>query len=121
MSDYTEKDLKPAKDKLYVCLEENNKLSIHSREEVDAVIKDVEEDYEGELPYTVVGSIITPIEEIPFLFTCTVGTVTFYEVVIADSEEKAKEKLLLKKRIKKTKVEIKNIKNLSLLIAEYYS
>lgn len=107
-------------EKLYVCLGEGSKLSLHTRTEVDLVIKTIEEDYDGSMPFTVVGNILVPVEGSPFFVTYKVGNTILYDIVIGTEENKAKETLLNKKRLKGKNVTILAFRNISQLITDYY-
>jgi hypothetical protein len=113
-----------SKNKLYVCLSDNGKLSLESREEVDAVIKNAEEN-DGSLPFTVVGNIALPYITPSFLITYRMKGSTYYEVVEANTKEEAWEKLgkLLARRKNKSfpnDFKVENTRELTSLLNQYY-
>lgn len=110
-----------SKEKLYVCLEEGDNLSLHTRADVDAIIKDVEEDHDGTMPFTVVGNVTTPVDGTPFLVTYKVGSSTYYEVVTTkEGGPTGPEILQSKKRLKGKKIDVLAFRNLSQLITDFY-
>ena len=107
-------------DKLYLCLADDNGLSLQTRFEVDSWIKDVEE-ADGSLNQTVIGSL-DPQSKIPYFFiTFKNGSVTTYDLVSAADEESAKIKVTTKKRNANKRIEFKRIQNLTSLIKDYFS
>lgn len=108
------------KEKLYVCLNDDNTLSLETRFDVDAAIKNAEETYNSDMPFTVIGNISTPVEGKAFMIICKNNSSVFYDVITAASEEKAIEKLLSKKRFLNKNIEIKRVQDLTQIILNYY-
>jgi hypothetical protein len=106
-------------EKLYVCLNDDDSISLQSRDDVDSVIKNAEENL-GSLPFTVLGHISIPLEGSPFLFTCTQPKTVFFEVITATNEDEAKDILLNKKRLKNKTFKIQAVRDLSELVKKYY-
>lgn len=110
-----------SKTKLYVCLGDNGDLSLNDVFEVNSVIGSAEE-FEGNMPYAVVGSIEVPTEETPFLIIAKHGrSSTIYDVVVAQTEEAAKTTFLGKKRNVGRDITVKVVRDLSNLVKQYYS
>ena len=106
--------------KLYLCLDDDSKLSLEERFEVDSAIKNVEEG-DGSLPYTVIGSVIVP-ANIPYFFIIFKnGSSIVYDLVQAADEDSAKTKVLTKKRNAGKRIEFKRVSNIAELIREYSS
>jgi len=110
-------------EKLYVC-QFGTELHLMNRMEVDNAIRDAEENYE-DMNFTTLGSLNTSETSVglkPYLLTYKLDNSIIYDVITAEDEEKAKEKMLSKKRFQKqrAKIEIKNVKNLSELVKQYY-
>lgn len=109
-------------DKLYVCQGEYGGLSLQDRFDVDSMIASAEQ-YNGNLPYTVLGSIMTPVARTAYLLTGTIKgnrNTVVYDVVDATNEEEAKSLFLAKKRNVNRNVTIQNVRDLSNLIKQYY-
>jgi precorrin-6B methylase 2 len=107
-------------EKIYVCLYENGGLSLETRFDVDAVITNAEE-FQGNMPFTVLGSVKVPVILTAYLIIAKVGTTIVYNVIEAKNEEAALSIFKsLKRNINRT-VSIKRVEDLTHLIKEYYS
>lgn len=99
----------------------DNELLLQTRFEVESAIKSVEEDSEKKLAFTVVGSILAPLEKPAYLVVTKIDNKTIgYGVVTANTPEEASELTLTNKFFSKRNVEIKSIKNITHLIKNYY-
>jgi hypothetical protein len=108
-------------DKLYVCLNtETFQIDLLTRTEVDGVIKDAEE-FDGALPFTVVGNFVTPALDTPFLIVAAFSNSLIYDVIEAKDAESAAETFLKKKRFIGKQVKIRKVQDLTVNINEYYS
>jgi hypothetical protein len=110
---------------LCVCVADlGGSISLEPLEDVNEVISDAEE-FEGAMPYTVVGTINFPIEEdkTPYLVIAKypARNAVLYDTIIATNEEQAKSLFLGKKRNIGKNLEVSVVKNLSNLIKEYFS
>lgn len=111
-------------DKVYVVMSDEHKLSLQTRTEVDAWIKDAEE-AEGSLAYTVLGSINIGGNTIPselkfYLFTIKQENSIIYDIVEGTNEETAKAFCLKRPRYKRKHIEIKRTQELTDLINKFY-
>lgn len=107
------------KEKLYLCLGDDNSLSLQTRFEVDSWIKDAEE-ANGSLNQTVIGSL-DPSKSPYFFITFKNGSVLTYDLILAADEESAKIKVTTKKRNANKRIEFKRIQNITGLIKDYYA
>lgn len=107
------------KEKLYVCLGDDNQVSIQSRFDVDMWLKHVEEG-DGSLSQTVIGSLDQFSSHPHFFITFKNGSVLTYDIVTAPDEASAKIKVLTKKRNANKKIEFKRIQNLTSIIKSYF-
>lgn len=115
-----------AEDRLYVCIEEGNKLSMHTRDEIDDVIQKAEETSSGRLDFTSIGSINTQDitkKHFALLFTIQgkVYMSTLYDVVQADSAEQAQAIVEQKPRFQRKSLTFRKIIDLSELINQTLS
>jgi len=106
--------------KVCLCLDDDGKLSLEERFEVDQTIKNMEEG-DGSLPYTVIGSVTIP-AEIPYFFIIFKnGSSIVYDLVQAADEASAKTKVLTKKRNAGKRIDFKRVSNIAGLISQYSS
>lgn len=111
------------KQPLFVCLpEDGGKLFLLHKHDVEKSIKNVEEDPDAELPYSVLGSIKPDYKGIPFLisYKTTKSDVVLYDVVYSDNSFDAHMALYSKPRLKDKGIKITNTLDLTKLIDEYY-
>jgi hypothetical protein len=106
-------------DKLYVCLDDNNRLSLQTRYTLDAMIADAEES-DNSLSMTAVGTVKVPSEKTPFYIVAKMNTAVLYDVVEADSVEDAQKKFLGFKRFAGKNVVIQHTRDLTDIIKQYY-
>lgn len=111
------------KQPLFICLpEDGGKLFLLHKHDVEKSIKNVEEDPDAELPYSVLGSIKPDYKGIPFLISYKIApsNVVLYDVLYAYEGAEAHSLLLGKKRLQDKSIKITNTLNLTKLIDEYY-
>lgn len=99
---------------------DTNEINLLTRMEVDSVIKSAEE-FDGSIPFSVVGNIVTPVIGIPFLFIFKSGSGTFYDVIEAETKEAAEATLFSRKRYQAKGIEVKHVRDLSNVVREYYA
>jgi hypothetical protein len=108
-------------EKLYLCLEGEGKYSIHSRSEVDAAIKDVEENDDVEMLYGVLGSLPSPIVNKLFAVVFTAGSPLMrHEIIEANDMYEAQGKLFNIKKFKDKTITLLRMIDLSPLITEFH-
>lgn len=116
------------KEPLYICLpEDGKKLTIIPKSEVEKNIRSMEEDFDNDISYTVLGSVKAAYKGIPFLLSYKLAdkenkttSTTMYDVIYAESGAEAHSLLLGKKRLKDYIINITNTLDLRKLIADYY-
>jgi len=111
------------KEPLYICLSDNGKdLFLLPKSEVEASIKNMEEDANSDLEYSILGGIKQPYPKVPFLLTYKTSDsdVVLYDVIYADNSFDSHMALYNKARLKDKSIKITNTLNLTKLIDEYY-
>lgn len=111
------------KETLYICLSENGKdLFLLPKSDVEKNIKNMEEDANADLEYSVLASIKQPYPKTPFLLTYKISgsNDALYDVVYTDNSFDSHLALVSKARLKGKNARITNTLDLTKLIDEYY-